>query len=338
MSTETDDKAQSKFPRASLRARNKTLMITPADVADYQLRSADESAVGAFDLGDVFDDSLDPIEDILQRDAEAQDNIPKLDSHDVEEDGELATLSDVWEESGEGFSKEGDLISASAVQVGGEAKSDDIFSIPAGDKLTPEEVFAAVPQAVRQDPILRETRIVQGFDHVIDPNPLVTNEGCCGKKVCVNDLPSKTALESASDEFHVSEPDYTSREYIEWKKPAKLVGFLISYAHDSMGKYIELREGRLLVSNSAHSADSCLVINHDSVSSMHAIMRISADGTILILDQLSEHGTRIKRADSDKEDQLMGDKTSITHGDVVIFGECEYHLVVIGSAALKREA
>lgn len=338
MSTETDDKSQSKFPRASLRARNKTLMITPADVADYQLRSAEESAVGAFDLGDVFDDSLESLEESPQESSEARQMPTEHDSHGVGEDSELVALSDVWEESGDGFLEDGELISASAVEVGGEAKSEDIFSVPAGDKLTPEEVFAAVPQAVREDPILRETRIVQGFDHVIDPTPLVTNEECCGSKLCINEAPQRSALASASEEFYDNDTNHGSREYIEWKKTAKLVGFLISYAHDSMGGYIELREGRLLVSNGVHSTDSCLVIDHESVSSMHAIMRISADGTILILDQLSEHGTRIKRADSGKEDQLMGDKTSITHGDVVIFGECEYHLVVIGSAALKREA
>ncbi len=116
------------------------------------------------------------------------------------------------------------------------------------------------------------------------------------------------------------------------------MGFLVSYKVDLMGSYIELREGRLLVTSEQTCSDSCLVIGHESVSPMHAIMRISADGSILILDQLSEHGTKIRRGEAGKEDALMGDKSTIHHGDVVIFGECEYHVVVMGAAALKREA
>jgi hypothetical protein len=61
-------------------------------------------------------------------------------------------------------------------------------------------------------------------------------------------------------------------------------------------------------------------------------MRIGSDGTILILDQLSEHGTRIKRDGDSKEEALMGDKSSLGHGDMVIFGECAYHVCILKRA------
>jgi hypothetical protein len=120
-----------------------------------------------------------------------------------------------------------------------------------------------------------------------------------------------------------------TREHLEMRRRSKLVGFLVSYELDRLGRYIELREGRLLVSSEGSSTDNCLVISDPSVSSMHAIMRISANGAIMILDQLSEHGTKIKRCDSGKEEALLGDKGTLEHGDVVIFGECAYHVCIL---------
>jgi hypothetical protein len=119
------------------------------------------------------------------------------------------------------------------------------------------------------------------------------------------------------------------REHVELHKLSKLVGFLVSYESDKFGRYVELREGRLLVSSEGRASDNCLVIDDLSVSPMHAIMRISANGTIMILDQLSEHGTRIKRCASGKEESLLGDKSTLEHGDVVIFGECAYHVCIL---------
>jgi hypothetical protein len=120
-----------------------------------------------------------------------------------------------------------------------------------------------------------------------------------------------------------------ARERLEMRRRTKLVGFLVSFELDRLGRYIELREGRLLVSSEGSSTDNCLVISDPSVSSMHAIMRISSNGAIMILDQLSEHGTKIKRCDSGKEEALLGDKGTLEHGDVVIFGECAYHVCIL---------
>jgi hypothetical protein len=119
---------------------------------------------------------------------------------------------------------------------------------------------------------------------------------------------------------------------VVWKKPSKIVGFLVSFSADPHGAFVELREGRLLVSSELAEADNCLVINDSSVSPMHAIMRVSGDGSILILDQLSEHGTRIRRGDSGVEEALMGEKSHLNHGDVVIFGECEYNICTLGKS------
>jgi hypothetical protein len=309
MSADTDDKTQSKFPRASLRASKKTLMITPADVADFQVRS--DSQDDAFvDVADAFEDSLSSLGSLVEEDqgvsVEKRDGVGEQATEIFEDQPEVVdALSDVWgsEASDEDDPEEINSDSRAEKETSVLNNAGDIFAAPAEAKQTAEDLFSPITKGFSVsnsgkllDPIVRETR----------PAPVL-----------------KCASAQGS-------------EYIDWKKPSKLIGFLVSYASDSMGSYVELREGRLLVTSCESSSDSCLVISHESVSPMHAIMRIAADGTLLILDQLSEHGTRIRRAESGNEESLMGDKSALFHGDVVIFGECEYHLVVMGPKALKR--
>ncbi len=311
MSTETDDKVQSKFPRESLRARNKTLMITPADVADYQVRS-DEQAEASLDLEDVFEDSLSSFdEEFGDGEAVAEPTVRALSeeinqpAHEASNDT-IGALSDIWgDEDALGEENDGDEEIKEDTEQLVLDDSEDVFATPAGGLPEANDLFGVLPTVQHSDPIVRETRSIQN----VSPASLDAE---------VSPVPSP--------------------EYVEWKKPSKLVGFLVSYASDPMGGYCELREGRLLVTNGLNSTDSCFVIEHETVSPMHAIMRIAADGSILILDQLSEHGTRIRRGEDGKEESLMGDKSTIFHGDVVVFGECEYHVVVMGAAALKREA
>lgn len=315
MSTESDEKVQSKFPRASLRARNKTLMVTPADVADYQVRG-DRQGETALNLEDVFEDSLSTIDDPysadkdvagLGRDASREENSQSAEDR---YDGAGHVTSNVWESDER--REEIERVDESLEDLSPEDAKQDLFAAPDGISACVEELFSDHNVSAKPDPIVRTVRSVQ--------SPAIITTTTELRKV-------RHELQSAG-----------YKEYVDWKKITKLVGFLVSYKVELMGSYIELREGRLLVTSEQTSSDSCLVIPHESVSPMHAIMRISADGSILILDQLSEHGTRIQRGETGKEESLMGDKSTIHHGDVVIFGECEYHVVVMGPAALKREA
>lgn len=122
-------------------------------------------------------------------------------------------------------------------------------------------------------------------------------------------------------------------EQIFWKSPSQLVGFLVSYDYDPLGSYVELRKGRLLVSADADASGNRLIINHDTVSPMHAIMRIADGGAVQVLDQLSEFGTRIVRGgsgqDAGEELLLSGDKASIRNGDVLSFGERNFHVCLV---------
>jgi len=343
MSTETDDKTQSKFPRASLRARNKTLMITPADVADYQVRSDERNGLPV-DLDDVFDESLSAFEDdglesnSTGSEAFGSSIANEVLSADGLEGADIATEAPTpWEAVNEGEADSKALDVATNLTAG---VVDDIFAAPAGASVEREELFSLSDKAERTDPILRETRSLESSEPVSSKSSASTLS-CMGSGVVSHGGAGSSALKSVAQELqdpHRESCSTTSRESVIWKKRSKLVGFLVSYASDPMGSYIELREGRLLITNGQSSNESCLVIADETVSPMHAIMRISADGSILILDQLSEHGTRVQRAETGKEESLMGDKSAISHGDVVMFGDCQYHVAVLGSTALTREA
>lgn len=115
---------------------------------------------------------------------------------------------------------------------------------------------------------------------------------------------------------------------IVWTKETPVVGFLVSYDRDENGEVFVLRSGRIMISSQSGEANT-LVVHDDSVSPMHAIMRITTEGEIQVLDQLSEFGTRILRKGGGEEEQLSGEKTSVGHGDVIRFGNRSFHVCTV---------
>lgn len=116
---------------------------------------------------------------------------------------------------------------------------------------------------------------------------------------------------------------------IAWSKETPVVGFLVSFDVNPNGEVYELRSGRLMVTSQLSGGSNCLLIKDDSVSPMHAIMRVSGTGEIQVLDQLSEFGTKIQRFGSSEEQALSGDKGTVEHGDVIKFGNRRFHVCVI---------
>ncbi len=118
---------------------------------------------------------------------------------------------------------------------------------------------------------------------------------------------------------------------IVWTKESPIVGFLVSFDKNENGEVFELRVGRLIVTSEASGAGNCLLIQDDSVSPMHAILRINKGGELQVLDQLSEHGTKIHRF-GNGEEELSGDKGVLSHGDIVIFGKRKFHVCTLAGA------
>ncbi|WKZ56428.1 MAG: FHA domain-containing protein [Bdellovibrionota bacterium] len=119
------------------------------------------------------------------------------------------------------------------------------------------------------------------------------------------------------------------RPGITWVKETKVVGFLVSYDGNPNGEVFELRVGRMMVTSRAQGETNVLLIDDESVSPMHAIVRIGERGDIQVLDQLSEYGTKIRRAGSSEEEHLSGDKADITHGDVIKFGARSFYVCLV---------
>jgi len=109
----------------------------------------------------------------------------------------------------------------------------------------------------------------------------------------------------------------------------QLIGFLVSFDESPAGEYFELRTGRYVITSEDNGASNNLVIAHETVSPMHAILRVAPTGAIQILDQLSEHGTQLFRANTGEVEQLSGDKANLEHGDALSFGERTFHVCVI---------
>jgi hypothetical protein len=138
---------------------------------------------------------------------------------------------------------------------------------------------------------------------------------------------AKETIQAPKEAEDMTEP----RDRIFWKAESPLVGFLVTYDHDPKGSYVELRQGRLMVSNQRETSGSCLMVLGESISPMHAIMRVAPGGVVQVLDQLSEAGTRVKHIGQTEEEFLSGEKSTVSHGDMIFFGDRKFHvLLVIG--------
>lgn len=112
----------------------------------------------------------------------------------------------------------------------------------------------------------------------------------------------------------------------------RLFGWLVSFK-DSDGRSIELREGRFFVTRSSVK-DADLVIDHESISTPHALMHISADSGLRVHDVISEKGLFIRRRGSE-DYQRMAETVEVQHGDYLRFGEVEFQVCLISEVGAK---
>lgn len=109
-----------------------------------------------------------------------------------------------------------------------------------------------------------------------------------------------------------------------------VVGFMVCFDENPNGEVVELRQGRWIVScEQPPSSTNFILIQDVTVSPLHAIVRVSASGEIQVLDQLSEHGTGVKKFGQSDEEVLTGAMSSLEHGDVVRFGKRSFHVCII---------
>lgn len=109
----------------------------------------------------------------------------------------------------------------------------------------------------------------------------------------------------------------------------KLAGFFVSFDVEQSGEVVELRKGRWTLSSKPSQEGNCIVLEDASISSSHAIIRVTNDGKIQVLDQLSEFGTGILRNGADEEEEIEGAMVTLEHGDRVRFGKRYFFVCIL---------
>lgn len=101
----------------------------------------------------------------------------------------------------------------------------------------------------------------------------------------------------------------------------KIIGFMVSFDKDPNGEVYEIRAGRKLITSRPTEHGEYMLIEHASISPLHAILRSTKDGRLQVLDQLSEHGTGITRLGETEEVEVAGGLELVENGDTLRFGE-----------------
>jgi hypothetical protein len=114
---------------------------------------------------------------------------------------------------------------------------------------------------------------------------------------------------------------------------SRIVGFLVSFDKEKNGEVHEIRAGRWLVTSRPTDQGEYLLIDDPSISPLHAIIRATKDGKIEVLDQLSEFGTEVVRTATHEAIDAAGVRVSVSHGDVVRFGERAFVLCTVPAIA-----
>ncbi|NMC63435.1 MAG: FHA domain-containing protein, partial [SAR324 cluster bacterium] len=135
--------------------------------------------------------------------------------------------------------------------------------------------------------------------------------------------PNKVTAKTSEDK------DIVLKDAMYWSKASPIVGFLVSYDNEENGEAFELRQGRVIVTSEKAAHGDYFVIADETVSPMHAILRITSTGEVQVLDQLSEFGTKIKRLGFDETEDLSGERSPVGHGDVVWFGKRSFHVCMV---------
>lgn len=104
----------------------------------------------------------------------------------------------------------------------------------------------------------------------------------------------------------------------------KLFGWLVSYS-ENLGNSIELREGQFFISKTALKPND-FIVDDGSISTPHALVKVSANGGFVIQDLLSEKGVHVRKSRSESY-QRADELAIVENGNWIKFGDVEYLFV-----------
>ncbi len=98
----------------------------------------------------------------------------------------------------------------------------------------------------------------------------------------------------------------------------RLVGWLVSYEMDKMGKAFEIRAGRTLIS-AENGKGRFITVADTQLSSPHMAISASQKHRVLVQDIFSDDGSFLTRSDADKESPINS-PIEVGHGDWIRVG------------------
>jgi len=110
----------------------------------------------------------------------------------------------------------------------------------------------------------------------------------------------------------------------------RIEGFLVCYDHHEAGDVIPLRGGRWIVScEPVTPKENFILVEDRSVSPIHAILDVKNSSSFELRDQLSDEGTSLRKKGSGSGESLGDKAVVVSHGDVVTFGKCAFHVCML---------
>lgn len=106
-----------------------------------------------------------------------------------------------------------------------------------------------------------------------------------------------------------------------------LVAWFVYYQEDANGVATEIREGRFFL-GSSRLKDNDIVVQHESISTPHCLIKADPQKGVFVQDLMSENGTFVKRADSDDWTPVPVPE-QLNHGDWLKLGEYEVMVCII---------
>jgi hypothetical protein len=120
-----------------------------------------------------------------------------------------------------------------------------------------------------------------------------------------------------------------ARRVEQQPRGSKIIGFMVSFDKDENGEVFEIGAGRWLLTSRPTDHGEFILINDESISPLHAIIRATSEGKVQVLDQLSEFGTGVTKAGEDEEVEVAGSMIAVGHGDTVRFGKRVFTIVMV---------
>lgn len=107
----------------------------------------------------------------------------------------------------------------------------------------------------------------------------------------------------------------------------ELFAWLIHYGDNPKGAGIEIRNGQFFI-GSERLREADIVIDNESISTPHILVKAGISEGIVVQDLMSEHGTLVKRA-GESSYQEHKDPVEVSHGDWLRLGEYEVLVCIV---------